>query len=285
MQATLSPVSRATARLVACAALAAAGLVAAPVARGAADLSAYRGAGTWIDVYDAGVRTVYVESANYTTPRRGKIVYRSETARLIDSAHAAGIRVVAWYLPGLRNLHRDLRRSLGAVGFTTPGGQRFDSLALDIESSAVGSITRRNRALLRLSFRIRRSVGPNYPLGAIVPDSRSTSLFLPSLWPGFPYTELRPFYDVFIPMAYSTNRGRGARFVYRYTLDNVQYLRFATGDPLLPVHVIGGIANGLGASEDRAVVRAAGDAGAIGASFYKLRWSSRGEWRALRSLP
>jgi hypothetical protein len=47
------------------------------------------------------------------------------------------------------------------------------------------------------------------------------------------------------------------------------------------VHVIGGLANKLTASEDDAVVEAAGDTGALGASFYDLRLSDAGEWDAL----
>jgi hypothetical protein len=291
-------VTRAIGCLVACVA---AVLVTAPLAHATADLSAYQGAGTWVDIFDTelrtnpeaavarmgdlGIRTVYVETANYRTPPRDKIAYRSETARLIEAAHADGMRVVAWYLPGFRKLSRDLRRSLGAIGFTTPAGERFDSFALDIEANAVRSIKRRNQAAIRLSRRIRRSVGSEYPLGAIVPDKRSTSSLLPSLWPAFPYARLRPYYDVFLPMAYSTSRGEGARFVYRYTLDNLDYLRVATGDPELPVHAIGGLAHGLGPSEAKAVVRAARDGGAIGASFYEYVGSGRGEWRALQSLP
>jgi hypothetical protein len=295
-------VSRATARRAACAALALAATAAGHgSAHGSPDLSAYRGPGTWVDIFDAGVMkrpetavakmsargvgTLYLETANYRTAPRRRIANRVATARLIDAAHAAGIRVVAWYLPGFRKLGRDLRRSLGAIGFATPNGQRFDSFALDIEANLVSSIAGRNRALLRLSRRIRAAVGPDYPLAAIVPDSRSTSVFLPSLWPGFPYAKLRPLYDVFVPMAYSTYRGRGSRFVYRYTRDNVEYLRGQTGDPSLPVHVIGGLASGLRAREDLAVVRAAADTGAIGTSFYKFAWSGLGEWRALRPLP
>jgi hypothetical protein len=294
----LSPLTRAIGCLLACVAAA---LVTAPLARATADLSAYQGPGTWVDIFDSklranpepavarmaglGIRTVYVETANYRTPRREKMAYRSQTARLIEAAHADGMRVVGWYLPGLRKLSRDLRRSLGAIGFTTPAGERFDAFALDIEASAVRSIKRRNRAAERLSLRIRRSVGPEYPLGAIVPDNRSTSSLLPSLWPAFPYARLRPYYDVFLPMAYSTGRGEGARFVYRYTLDNLDYLRTATGDPGLPVHAIGGLAHGLGSSEAKAVVRAALGGGAIGASFYEYVGSGKAEWRALQSLP
>ncbi len=262
-----------------------------------ASKEAYRGAGAWIDIWDGqvladpvgtvdglslnGVRTIYVETANYRTPRSTSIADPVARAALIDAAHANGMRVVAWYLPGFKDLRRDLQRSLDAIRFTTVAGGHIDSFALDIEASVVRSIATRNRRALKLSKRIRSAVGRQYPLGAIVPDQRSTSVSLPSVWPRFPYRRLRRYYDVFLPMSYSTHRGKGSGFVYTYTRANVQYLRLATGDPALAVHVIGGLANKLSTAEDEAVVQAALDEGTLGASFYKLRLSSAGEWQAL----
>jgi hypothetical protein len=277
-------------------------LVSPPGASAAASKDAYRGGGAWIDIYDGqlladpvgtvavlslnGVRTIYVETANFSNPPSPALSIRDPVAlaALIDAAHANGIKVVAWYLPGFKNLTRDLRRSVDAIRFTTLAGGRFDSFALDVESNAVRKVALRNKRALRLSKRIRSAVGSRYPLGAIVPDSRSTSVSLPSLWPRFPYRRLRKTYDVFLPMTYSTFRGKGTGFVYTYTRANVEYLRTATGDATLPVHVIGGLADRLGTSEDAAVVQAAVDERALGASFYKLRYSGTGEWQALGGL-
>jgi hypothetical protein len=272
-------------------------LTAPATASAAAPTDAYQGPGTWIDIFDAsvladpygtvgelalnGVRTIYVETANYTNPRYGSITYPIGVAALLDAAHASGLKVVAWYLPGFLNSRRDLRRSLDAIRFTTLAGNRFDSFALDIEANRVRRVSTRNKRAVKLSRKIRATTGAGYPLAAIVPDQRSTSSSLRSLWPRFPYRRLRPIYDVFLPMSYSSSRGKGAAFVYTYTRANVEYLRAATHDPLLPVHVIGGIANRLGSSEDTAVVQAARDEGALGASFYDLRSSSSGEWQAL----
>jgi hypothetical protein len=288
-----------TGRLTGVVALAAVLLVtAAPAASARPSQEAYRGVGAWIDVYDGrlmadpfgtvanltlqGVRTIYVETANYSNPRVGSFVYPVGVAALIDAAHANGIRVVAWYLPGFKSLNRDLRRSLDAIRYTTVAGGHFDSFALDIEANTVGNVALRNRRAQQLSSRIRRAVGKQYPLGAIVPDERSTSTFQPSLWPRFPYARLRKYYDVFLPMAYSSFRGKGSSFVYGYTTANVQYLRLMTRDPKLPVHVIGGLANKLRGSEAASVVRAARAQGALGASFYDVRLTGAEEWQALR---
>jgi hypothetical protein len=210
----------------------------------------------------------------------GSFVFPFALGGLVDAAHANGIEVVAWYLPGFKAGKRDLRRSLDAIRFTTPTGGHFDSFALDIESSAVRRIWRRNHRARLLSKRIRAAVGRRYPLGAIVPDQRSTSVSLPSVWPHFPYRRLAQLFDVFLPMTYSSARGKGAQFVYLYTRANVEYLRVATKDAGLPVHVIGGLANRLTSAEDAAVVQAAADTGALGVSFYDLRLSDAGEWEA-----
>jgi hypothetical protein len=124
---------------------------------------------------------------------------------------------------------------------------------------------------------LRRHVGAGYALGAIVPDLRSTTIS-PGLWNGFPYRAAARWYDVFLPMAYSSSRGRGAAYVYRYSRSNVSEVAAMTGRP---VHLIGGLTNALSASEAAAVVRGANDGGAIGASFYDFAFGQTHAWRAL----
>jgi hypothetical protein len=232
-----------------------------------------------------GVETVFLETANYRVGRRVDIAYPLATAQLVEAAHDAGMRVVAWYLPSLLDIRTDLRRSLATIRFTSPRGDHLDSFALDIEAGLVRSIPRRNHLLLSLSSRIRRSVGSGYALGAIVPDSRSTASDRPSLWPHFPYRRLALRYDVFLPMSYSSARGKGARYVYGYTRSNVDYLRLKTRNQALAVHVIGGIASRLDDREAQAIIRAAQDAGAIGAGFYKFSLTGEELWPALAALP
>ena len=269
----------------------------APAASAAPDLDAYRGSGAWVDLYDPGVRadpgaaveemaaqgvrTLYLETGNHRLPRRTLVGYPQQVSELVDAAHAHAMRVVAWYLPGLDDLRLDRMRSLAAVHFTTLAGGHFDSFALDIESTKLGAILRRNLALLKLSRRLRRAVGKSYALGAIVPDQRSTTIS-PGLWPGFPYAQVARLYDVFLPMSYSTYRTRGATGVYRYTYANVTLIRSLSWPRRPPVHVIGGLASKLRPSESKAAAKAAHDAGAIGFSFYKFSWTRPAEWRALR---
>jgi hypothetical protein len=276
--------------------LAAAAMVVAAPPAAAAALDAYRGAASWVDRYDRatlrdpwpalsemrrrGVRTVFLETGNWRLPPWRDFADRAGDELILDEAHALGMRVVAWYLPGLVDLSLDLQRSAAALGLRTASGGGFDGFAVDIESTLIGSIPARNRAIVAYTLALRRVVGRGYPLGAIVPDVRSATI-APGLWPGFPYRALAPLYDVFLPMAYSTYRVRGAARVYQYTRANIAYLRAVTGRP---VHVIGGLADGLFGGEPAAVVRAARDAGAIGASFYEYSLSLDCTWRALAGM-
>ena len=122
--------------------------VAAPERR--AGVEVFQGLGTWIDIYDTalyrtpdavagrlaarGVRTAWVETANDRSTV--DVVDPVGLGRLVDSLHARGITVVAWYLPGHDRQARDLRRTRAMLSFRTPQGGAFDGVALDIESSA-----------------------------------------------------------------------------------------------------------------------------------------------------
>jgi hypothetical protein len=258
---------------------------------------AYHGTGAWVDRYDFatlgdpetavtemaehGVRTVYVETGSWKLRHDVDIVAPLQTEDLIAAAHANGMKVVAWYLPGFYDLRLDMRRIRAALAFRTGDGQGFDSFALDIEANQVKPVRRRNTALLELSRMIRTSVGHDYALGAIVPDERSTSRG-DVLWPGFPYAAAAKYYDVFLPMAYSTLRHtHGSARVYRYTAANVSFVRHATHRP---VHVIGGVTDSMTPAEQAAVARAALDSGAIGTSLYKFPLYDDASWAALSAF-
>ncbi|HJQ74421.1 MAG TPA: hypothetical protein VJ814_06015, partial [Gaiellaceae bacterium] len=80
----------------------------------ARDTTAYAGLGTWLDIYAGkaawsnparvvaamsrdGAQTLYLQTGNYR--QSVDVVRRRAQGRFIDAAHAAGLRVVAWYLP------------------------------------------------------------------------------------------------------------------------------------------------------------------------------------------
>jgi hypothetical protein len=269
-------------------------LAAPPPARPSVDLSSYGGLATWIDIYSPqawsnpggtisaiasrGARTVFLETGNYR--QDVDLVRPAGLGRLIEAAHAAGLQVVAWYLPSFVKPARDLRRARAAIEFRTPAGERFDSFALDIESSAVKLPSRRTARLLALSHDLRAATGKDYPLGAIIPSPRGLEL-RPKYWPGFPFKRLAKLYDVFVPMAYYTYHVHGEQAVHDDVARSIALLREQTGRPDVPIHVIGGLADASGKADVRGFLRAVADCGPLGYSLYDYHATTPFAWKLL----
>ncbi len=273
----------------------------------AADVAPFRGLGTWVDVYDygpkfqsgtavptvtpasvddmarLGVKTLYLQAAQDDTRSEGTIVDRARVGDFLRRAHDLGVKVVAWYLPHFADVRRDLRYVQALARFRA-GGERFDGIALDIEwTSDVKDPAARNAALLRLSKQARAAVG-SMPLGAIVLEPVLIEDVNPQYWPAFPWRKLRPYYDVWLPMAYWTNRTQasGWRSAARYTAENIRRVRANLGDPEAAVHVIGGVADTASAADYLGFVAAARSRAAIGWSVYDYATTSTSAWPTLR---
>jgi hypothetical protein len=261
--------------------------------------SAYAGLGTWLDIYATpfwthpqrevaamarnGVRTLYLQTGNYE--QAVDLVRPQALGRFIDAAHAAGMRVVAWYLPSFLYPAQDARRALAAIRFRSARGGRFDSFALDIEASLVRSVPLRSRRLLQLSARLRGAVGHRYPLGAVIPSPVGIRRH-PHYWPHFPYRSLARFYNVFLPMAYATDRHiRGIAATRAYDAADIAIIRSRTGKPHVPIHLIGGLANAMGAREIAGFMAAVGDCEPLGYSLYAFSVTRQTSWKALAAPP
>lgn len=261
--------------------------------------SPYAGLGTWLDIFASGAwvsperevaamardgaRTLYLQTGNYDQP--GALVQPRALGRFIDSAHAAGLRVVAWYLPSFADPRQDEQRALAAIRFRSAKGERFDSFSLDIEASLVKPVSLRNERLLRLSSELRKAVGPRYTLGAIIPSPVGMRRH-PKYWPGFPYRALARFYDVFLPMAYATDAHvHGRKATRAYDVADIAAIRTKTGEPNVSVHLIGGIAGTMGAKESAGFMSAVSDCHPLGYSLYDFPITSRTNWRALTAPP
>ena len=226
-----------------------------------------------------GVRTLYVQTGNYE--QRVDVVRRRVLGRYLDAAHAAGLRVVAWYLPAFADPARDARRALAAIRFRSENGARFDGFALDIEAGFVRPVSLRNRRLLRLSARLRAAVGSRYALGAITPGPVGLRRH-PAYWPHFPFRQLARYYDVFLPMAYFTDAHvHGTRRARAYLAADVAIIRARTGNPREPIHLIGGIAGTMSAADTAGFMRAVADCSPLGYSLYEFPLTSRAAWKTL----
>jgi len=278
-------------------ALGAAAALPQAAAAASAPVVSYRGLGTWVDMYDArawndpaaavkdmerhGVHTLFVETSNYHWP--SALNKPAALGALIEQAHAHGLKVVAWYLPGFSDPTKDYKRSMAAIGFRSAAGQKFDSFTLDIEASIVKNIDTRNSRLRTLSNRIRAAVGSSYPLGACTPSPAGMAINA-GYWPRFPFKMLAGIFDVFVPMGYYTYHGDGYANAYRDTRNNIRIIREQTGRPGIPIHVIAGDAAKSSGSETTAYVRALRENGALGGSMYDWATTSDASWRVLRNV-
>jgi hypothetical protein len=260
------------------------------------DISAFQGMGTWIDIYDSswssprasvagmaslGVRTLYLETSNFNRP--SPFVYPTRTERFVDAAHDYGMDIVAWYLPGFVGTDLDFNRSMAAIGFRTARGDGFDAFGLDIESPEVRDPALRSASMVELSARLRDAVG-DYPLGAIIASPRGMERN-PTYWPDFPYANVAGLYDVLLPMTYYSWRVSGLEGARSYTSRNIEIIRREVGSDQVPIHVIGGIADGSDDEETTGFVEAVREYGIVGASFYTYPLTAASAWPILQQIP
>jgi hypothetical protein len=256
-------------------------------------LDAYRGLGAWMDAYDYaaayqaggraaplganavddmarhGVRTLFVQAAREDSRADGALVDPALLGDLLVRAHRAGLRVVAWYLPRFGDVDADLAHIKAMSGFRALG-HRFDGIAVDIElTDDVPDTATRNSRLISLSEQVRTEMG-NDTVGAIVLPPVQTEVVNPQLWPAFPWRDLAPLYDTWLPMSYWTFRkaSSGYHDGYTYNEESTRRLRRDLGDPEAPVHAIGGIADEVTPAELDDFARSLVDTNAIGGSVY-----------------
>ena len=274
------------------------------------NISVYRGLGTWVDAYDfspqyqpnggppavtpdsmddlaaAGVKTLYLQGAKDDIRSPGDLVNPEILGPMLNRAHARGIKVVAWYLPKFYDLDSDMRRFLAMRDFRA-NGEGFDGIGNDIEwTKDVPNHAERNLRLIELSHRLRDAVGSE-ALAAIPLPPVLIETINPKYWPAFPWHELAPLYDVWMPMAYWTFRTKssGYRDAYRYTEENVRRIRTNLGLPGAVVHPVGGTDNKSNDDDYRGFVRACIESGSVGGSIYDWRTTPLPSFAILRGVP
>ena len=263
---------------------------------------AFRSLGAWADIYDYsalnpatavadlkahGVRTLYLGTARYDSA--ADILYPTDVAAWLAAAHAAGIRVVGWYVPDYGDLTRDVRRTLAIASYVSPAGQRFDAVGIDSEYPlTVPSPSAWNQAVATHLAQVR--AGTVLPVVAIVlPPVLMQGWPDPSRWANFPWSAIGANANAVAPESYWTsytpaNRcaaGDPQYCAYQYTHDNVLLSGQYTG---LAVHVIGGSGSAATVAQVADYVRAARETAAAGGSFYDYLTTNPGSWPYLEQL-
>jgi hypothetical protein len=251
--------------------------------------------GAWVDHYDLGldpatvvrdlaghrVGTLYLQTGRFSDA--ADVIRPERIGRWLEAGHAAGLRMVGWYLPGYgRWLRRDVRRAVAVARFRSQAGERFDALAVDIEHrEVVPDAAGFSAGVAAHLERVRREVGAGYPVGAIVPAPRGMALYA-AKWAGFPWRSIGRHADVVQTMGYWSYRGgcSGAldHCPYPYTVANLADAARLSG---LPVHAIGGVADAVTPGDVADFVRAARDARAVGASLYDYATTVPAFWSSL----
>jgi len=254
--------------------------------------------GVWLDVYDwtaaltgghprvtadsvdqmaaAGIQTLFIQTAHRRLP--GDIAEPERLLPIIERAHADGLAVVAWYLPTFEDLDTDFRRLMAAT--TLP----VDGLGVDIESLAVANSGERTQRLLTLSTALRQAMGGR-AISAITQSAVIMQVINPGFWPGFPWQEVGRLYDVIVPMSYWSERSQPEwPSGERYTGTDIDLVRQLTGRADMPIHVAGGIANGITIDDVGGMVRAIQARGILGGSLYDWATSQPAQWDLLKAL-
>ena len=200
---------------------------------------AYAGLGAWIDVYDyvplyqkggvaptitpsdvatmasLGVRTLFLQAARHDDRLDG-VVSPDLLVPFLREAHQHGMRVVGWYYPTFATrvpispacADRRLRRRGPAL--RRAGGRHRGQPGREGPRAA----QRQPRRSLEAAAR-RAAAGA--ALGATVMPAVQTEVINPQYWPGFPWAQLRPYYDVWLPMAYWSVRVSSSPYHSGYT--------------------------------------------------------------------
>ena len=265
-------------------------------------LSPYQQAGTWVTRYrfsreyagtnppitpahvdamaDAGVHTIYLQAAA-DDPRYPTLLSPDLLGAFLTRAHARGMQVVAWYLPHLTDVNADMRRLQAIIDFRA-SGQAFDAVAVDIEDRSVTDVDVRNARLVDLSTRL-YNAAPGVTLGAIVLPPVVTDVINTSYWPRFPWRALSGLYQVWLPMAYWSNRTDATwSDAYRYTAENISLLRANLGEGCAAVSTIGGFGTTETAADYAGMAKAAADRAAIGVSIFDWTTTPAAAWPAVR---
>jgi hypothetical protein len=272
----------------------------------------FSGLGSWIDTFDTqrwddpagsiqhlkqeGVRTLYLQTARSTDPG----LYRpADISAFVEDAHRAGMKIVSWNTPSTVDMAHDEANLRATLNFTSAHGQHFDGYGMDIENYQIANLARRSQNMVELSHFMKRVAPKDLPLAAItVPPFKGTdAAAAPGAgWPNFPYRQIAPLYDEWMPMSYFKLTAKGAPHFpnneqgVRELFDkDVAYIRHVTsGLRQHPVHIVAEVAAEGPPNDMRGFGDAVHDgrqAGVVnGASLYDDSTTTSSQWNQLQKF-
>lgn len=210
---------------------------------------------------------------------------------LIDAAAAANIKLVAWTVPR-RVTTEDLAQTVAAASYTTPQGNGFSGLALDLETGEryMGRGAEAKENLVQYIDAIRSAVGQHYLIVATVASPGTNHLTNDD----YPFARIAAFADVLQPMEYwhyfyeSTHHEYAHGEVASAAKKAVLRTRELAGRDI-PVNVAGQSVDleGTGAPSGREIawsLKSAKSVGAIGEAFFDWAGTRPDAWAAIQAF-
>jgi hypothetical protein len=200
--------------------------------------------------------------------------------RLLPVAHRAHIAVLAWVYPFLDDVPHDVAVSLAVARYVSPTGDRPDGLAADVEQNMGEPYVRAYGQVLRARL------GPHVLMLIATYPPQS------GLGQQHPFATTAQSWDVIVPMDYwnVSLHPYTAVQAYAYVATSIKGIRKATGNPAVPIEVLGQMFDVFGdgrhsptKAEVLGAMRAARDGHATGISFFEWNHATPDEWDALQS--
>lgn len=180
-----------------------------------------------------GVRNVFIQTSRSNT---AALVKPAELGALIEACHRHQIRIVAWSYALLHSPTADAAKMVTAAEYISPGGERLDGIAPNLENNL------EQWRVEAYSKHLREKLGNNYPLMAVVYSPLNKAPEVART----PWRTIAKYYDIIAPMAYWNSKW-GKLDAYEYTVETVQRIRELTNRPDVEIHVVG---DGMGTKKD-----------------------------------
>lgn len=236
----------------------------------------------------SGISHIEVRMARGTFVEASTPAAQAWLNELIDQATAAGIKLIAWQVPR-RSTTADAATAVAAAEYTTPAGNGFSGLSLDIEDgdnyTGNGEVAK-ERMVDQIAL-VRRAVGPDYLVVATVMSPALTH------WTNarYPFAGIATYASVMQPMEYWHHFYSSTH--HAYTQDEVSGACAASvtltreqAQRDIPINVAGqsddlGTTGRPSADEIGWCLAGAKNAGAIGQTFFDWRGTGDDGWAAI----